>query len=684
MAGAVESLAGLAAAAALGTAQGIVREDDDLSVRARAWFTEAWSSPLWVAFRREAEEDLGFYTAAQGGQWSKDGSKEDLERIKSQGRAWVSINHVQAMVDILAGFERQNRFDPKVEPQGGEDEDDARLMTWLLKFIREQANASAVESNRFEEGVITGMSALYVRIDWTADPVNGTIELDRLTPGEDVIWDAAWVKDDLSDARYVLIFKRVFVKDLMAQYPDHAEVIRGALTAADALVKDGGKLSEFDARDSYGSVRAHADDAALARLFYDATEDQVLVLEAWYREYEDVWIVSNKASGQVHEAESGEAAKGVAASDPENLTAIRRQRRVIKMGVTLPAAYLTLEEDDTPYENDTQAYPVVPYIAKRWREEVYGLVRNLKDPQRVENKRESQILDLLARFANLRPMVEENSVLNPHTLAHVHDPSPVIVKPGHAFPTWYTPPLAELFRVLTSEGDRMKMAMREISGINTDLLGNRADDASGIAIARRQAQGQIIATVFFDNYRTFKRHVNERLARRIQQVFTSEQVFRLTNEVGERVVVTVNPLDARGKSRDEFARLQAGRAQSEGTRTFRNLQEFLKYDVRISEAPATPTMRSMQLLGLLEVLRTLPALGPILMEKIVELLDITGKGEIIQRLRQMLGMNGAGGQPGVGPGSTGGGQLEAGAGGPGSQPMMPTPVSGIGGGPGAA
>ena len=336
-----------------------------------------------------------------------------------------------------------------------------------------------------------------------------------------------------------------------------------------------------------------------------------------------------------------------------------------------------------------QAYPVVPYIAKRWRDEVYGLVRNLKDPQRVENKRESQILDLIARFANMRPMAEENSVLNPHTLAHVHDPTPVYYKPGHQPPSWYTPPLAELFRVLTSEGDRMKQAMREISGINTDLLGLRqTGDPSGIAIARTQAQGQIIATVFFDNYRTFKRHVNERLARRIQQVFTSEQVFRLTNEVGERVVVTVNPLDARGKTRDEFARLQAGQEPSEGKRVFRNLQEFLKYDVRISDAPATPTMRSMQLLGLLEVLRTLPGLGPILMEKIVELLDITGKGEVIQKLRQMLGIMGDGGQPGVGPGSTGGGQLEAGNTGPGGQPIMPNllpkPASGAGGVPGGA
>ena len=135
-----ESLVGLAAAAALGASQGAVTEDDSLALKVRAWFTEAWNSPLWVRYRREGEEDMKFYVGGEGA-WSKDGSTEDLDRINGQGRAAVSINHIQAMVDVLTGFERQNRFDPKVRAQGEEDEEDARLMTWLLLFVRAQCGA---------------------------------------------------------------------------------------------------------------------------------------------------------------------------------------------------------------------------------------------------------------------------------------------------------------------------------------------------------------------------------------------------------------------------------------------------------------------------------------------------------------------------------------------------------------
>ena len=658
----------------------------ELAIRARAWFIEAWNHDIWRRYRKQAAEDVGYYVGGEY-QWMKDGDKTDLEKLKKAKRATVSINHIQAQVDILTGFERQNRFDMRLLPQGEEDEGDAKLMTWLLKFVREQGDFSAVESEAFEDGVIAGMGAVDVAIDFTED-VSGKIGLELLTPGEDVIWDPHWTKADLSDARYVIKFRVTFLADLVAQYPDHETKIREAVRAGAGTFKPGapgGPLSEFDAKDAYGTVKAHAEEATLAKLLYDEASDSVLVLEPWYMEYESHWKVTNKASGAVYDAETESAAREVAKSDPENLTAVKRRRRIVRMGVVLPVANMTLEEDETPYENDDQHYPVVTYIAKRKRDDIYGTVRNLKDPQRVENKRESHALDILARLANLRLMMFSGSVENEADAKDQMSTEPLFLKPGHQPPSYLAPPIGDLIRALTVEADRMKMVMREISGINTDLLGLKSDDSSGIAIARRQAQGQIISTIYFDNYRRFKRIVAQRVCRRIQQVFTTEKVVRLTTDTGEEAVVKLNPLDLRGKTPEEVARLHAQQPDAMALGRPKILRDVaaLKYDVVISEAPSTPSMRQMELQGLLEVLKTIPGIAPDVIDILIELMDLPHKPEILQRVKQRMALMG---QPGVPtgvpasmPGSSGGGSVEVpgGIGGPapGGRPDVP-PVGG--------
>lgn len=610
--------------------------DMDMAVRVRAWFMEAWTHPLWVDYRREAEEDEGFYTGGED-QWKEGGSSESLRRLKGLKRATVSINHIQGLVDILTGFERQNRFDIKASPQSDEDEEGARLFTWLLKDVQEKADVHATSSDVFEDGIVKGLGAVEVAVDWTQDPARGDIIVEQRDPGVDLIWDPH-AKDwrRFRDCRYMIRYKQAFIEEVIAKYPKHEAALRAAADRLGVLAAEG-VSTDGPTGDAYGGVGdpIRSPDIA-APQFYDPKSRQVLLLEAWYEDFESVWVVVSKKGNQVLEAETGEAARDAAAADPKNLTAVRRMKRMIRMAVVLPATMHTLEEDDTPYDNDQQAYPFVVYTGKRKKNKVFGIVRNMKDPQRVLNKRESQLLDILIQQANARPMYEEGALENPQSLKDAWSMEPVITRPGHEKPGWYTPQLGDLFRILGGEGDRYKMFMRESSGINTDLLGMRADDASGIAIARRQAQGQVIATVWFDNYRHFKRELGQRLARRIQQVYTYERTLRLTNDLGEPMTVQLNPLE-----RDEQARLQ----QVDPRRKVLRDVSSLEFDILISEAPSTPSMRGMSLLAILEIIKTLPGLAPVFAEKVVELAEIPDKAELLQKVRQIIGGAAAGGPP---------------------------------------
>ena len=280
--------------------------EDTLARRARAWYLEAINHPLWKKYRLEADEDEGFYVGGEF-QWSMDSSMEDLRALKQENRAVISVNHIQPIVNVLRGFERQNRFDIKAAPQGEEDDDDARLMTWLLKFVQEQADIPEHMSECFEDGVIRGLSALAVEIDWTNNVVDGEITAERLKPGRDCIWDPYWKKWDLSDCRYFIRYKWAWVPDLIAEYPDHAEAIRTSVSAlqmrglrTEAVTTDGSIPG--GSSDGYGSTTLHPiEHLDLNRLFYDPEEQRALLLEIWYREYEPVWMVVDQETGHVEE-----------------------------------------------------------------------------------------------------------------------------------------------------------------------------------------------------------------------------------------------------------------------------------------------------------------------------------------------------------------------------------------------
>jgi len=626
--------------------------DTDFAARVRAWFVEAWTSKFWQNYRLYAAEDMGYYRGGDEA-WSFEGSTEDLEKIKAAGRAHLSINHIQAIVDVITGYERQNRYDLKTMPQGDEDSEDAELMTLLLKHEQEQVDAHAYSSECFEDTLIQGLSALEVGVDWTENPAEPRIILEKLVPGEDVLWDPSWTRPDLSDARFVLRFKTAWVEDVVAEYPEHEASIREAVGMLDVAIGEG-KLSEWSRTDGYGGTRSHPSESdSILNLFYDsAGGGRVMVIEAQYADYEDVWIVSDTKAGRVFEVDTGEAAREMAAADPKNLTAIRRRKRIIRTGTVLPALYETLEEGDTPYENDDQAYSIIPCIGKRKGEWAYGLVRNLKDPQRAENKRESQLTDLVAKMAILRLVYEENSLVNPAALKDPFSSEPIAMRLGHQPPAYLVPPLGEVVSVLKTLGDRNKMSIREISGINTELLGMETDQASGIAIARRQAQGQVISTVWFDNYRYFRRLLGKRLAKRIQQIYTMERTVRLVGPNGEEMLVTLNPADARELDADSFKKYREERMKIDPRPKILKDVSALKYDVIISEVPTTPTMRATSLLAILEILKVMPGLAPILMDVVIELAEIPDRARILQRVKDMMNPpTPEGGGPELGPGT---------------------------------
>src|SRR3990167_9272606 len=187
----------------------------------------------------------------------------------------------------------------------------------------------------------------------------------------------------------------------------------------------------------------------------------------------------------------------------------------------------------------------------------------------------------------------------------------------------------------------MKLAMREITGINTDLLGGKSDDTSGIAIARRQAQGQIISTVFFDRFKWTRMLIYKRLARRVQQILTTEKILRLIHpDTRDHATVSLNPAEAREMDPDRYQQwLEQKRNEAGRPYILRNV-EALDYDVTLSESPTTPSARATALLALLEIVGKMPAILPAVVDEILNLAEIPEKPKILRRVRAIMAQQG--------------------------------------------
>ena len=636
---------------------------DDVCAWTRRWYAEAYGHELWKRYTEWSEESERFYIGGEL-QWGK----EDAARLKAALRAMVTINHVQQNVRVLSGFERQNRLDLKTVPQGDEDSEAAQLMTWLLKFVQESTSCQDHITDGFEDGCIRGMYAWETGVDYTEDPVDGQVYVAGLKPGKDrdIIWDPHWSDYDLSDpvngARYVLKTTWAFSHDLVARYPTKKAEIEQA-GASLALIfqtmpgMDGGVTTDGPPADGYGSVSSHpVENLGTEQMFYSALDQRMLVIEVWYRTWEAHFLVADKKTGTVHEVDSMADARAMVQTDPKNLRAVERQVRKIQMATVLPAGWVVLEEPTTPYENDQSSYPFVVFTAERKGDYIYGAIENLKDPQRAENRRISQLLDILGRYANARPLIPKGSLVNPNVLENPADTSPIIYDPEKGEPKWFVPPIGELVRMLAQIAEAMKVDIREVGGVNLPLQGaSEQGGQSGIALARLQAQGQVLQTPYFDRLRRSRRLIGQRLCRRIQQVFTQEQVVRLTNDVGTSTLVRLNPIEFRDRPAPDAEEWQQFRQQqkAEGKPDVLRDVSALKYDVVISEAPSTPSARATALLSLLDIIEKLPMLAPALIDVIVELADIPDRQRVLDRIKaimaQQLGLAGGGAPPGPGP-----------------------------------
>jgi hypothetical protein len=558
-------------------------EAGDLIKEARERLQIAWEKDK--RNRQEAALDLKFIA---GDQWP-DAVKTARER---DGRPMLTINRLPQFLHQVTNPIREADLSIKTAPvDSNSDPQVAKVYDGLLKQIQYQSSMRTVIATAAEHQVGCGIGWVRICSDYAHDETfNQELRVKAIPNPLAVYDDPGAVEPDRCDSNWRFITQMMPKADFKAKYPKAAPV-------------------DVD-RPSDGLEG-----------IYWFTDDEVRVAEYWVRKPEKMTLAL-LADGQTVDLEK---IKGLPLQ-------IVRTRVVDCYKV---CQYLISGADvlEGPTEVPGKYLPQVPFIGMEVPVESgtyrMSLIRPVRDPQALYNyyrtaSAESIALAPKAPFIATAKMLERfqdqwstaNLKNRPFLLYDVDEAAP------GARPERQMPP--DMPASLVNEAMAAAEDMKGTTGIYDASLGGKSNETSGIAIDRRQIQGDTANYHFGDNVQRSLEHIGRILVDQIPHIYDTERTIRILGD---------------GDDKEEFVPINKHISTDPmtGQEIFLNDLSQAKFDIRVRVGRSADSKRLETAQFMAEFVNALPPEARMLvMDLWAKNLDTPGSDEIAKRLRNMV------------------------------------------------
>lgn len=512
-------------------------------------------------YQIKARKNEDFYFGG-GYQWDE----EVKAALESVGKPWLEENIIFPTVNTVLGYQTQSRMDIAYKPREESDQVTSDILTKLAMFIVDQNRFPWLESQVFADGLIQQRGYFDIRMDFEKN-LNGDISVNVLDP-LDVIPDPDAKSYDPVDWQDVIVTKWVPLDDIKLLYGlgtwrQVAKMIESSTGPDFGVQEFGQERNKFAALGTGSSF------------YKDNTgNEHVRILERQWYKLTSREFFYDLASGDLIPVPDGlteaEKKKMAKAQDSEII-----KRTVRRVRWTVSTQDVILHDDWSPYE----CFTIIPFFPYFRRGRTTGMVDNLIKTQEMLNKTFSQILHVVNTTANSGWVVDENSLVNMEVEELEErgaDTGLVLeVKAGRERPAKIEPnQIPTGLKDLLTTGIEL---IRMISGVSETFQGGKGPEVSGTAIQSRVHQSAIQLATPIDNLFRTRNMVAERVLQLIQQFYTEERTFLITEENTEDrepVSVTIN-------GEDEFGDII-------------NDVTVGKYDIVIADVPTQITFQNAQ------------------------------------------------------------------------------------------
>lgn len=543
----------------------------------------------------EAYEDLRFRRGTLQDQWTP----EALEARK--GRPCHVVNKLPQFIRQVTGDMRQMRPSVKVVPvDSGADIKTAEVRGGIIRYVENRSYAKHIYTTAADSQVTCGIGHFQIGTEYAdAGTFNQEIRVAGIEDSVSVIWDADSVMPTREDADHCFVPTDMTLTAFKKRWPK-AQASGFDITA-------NGQSGAFTnwSGDDYVRVAAYWKKKPIKRtlvLMPDGSIDDI--------------------TDQVNDAPKDQVADAFAYLTAQGARV--EQRDSYKVCHYLMTVSEILEESEWP----GMYIPIVPVIGEEVRigRDIYrhGIVRYARDLQRMVNYYSSAETEVIAlqpkapwigtkkMFQDHYDLWETANTENHPFLEYTTDPTAPGGKPERV-----QPPVAS--QAIQAGALNAANDMKAVIGIYDAGLGAKSNETSGVAIQRRQQEGDTGTFVYIDNFALAIQRAGQIINDLIPHIYDTQRQMRILGEDGKPDVVDIN----KPQIIDGMEKIQHDVTTG-------------SYDVMIEQGPSYSTKRQEAKDGMTAFIQAVPAAAGLIGDLYAESQDWPHAQEIGERLQEML------------------------------------------------
>lgn len=531
-----------------------------------------------------------------GDQWP------EFARQARANRPMLTINKLPQFLHQVTNDIRKNAPVLKATPVGdGGDPVIAEIYDGIISDIQYRSSAKNVYATGGYHAAACGIGHWRVKTSYQdEDTFDQELKLELIPYPLAVYWDPAASKPDRSDAMWCIVVDLVPTETFKLKYP-------------------GAQLS------SVNEVRTPTFSTGI----FWQTRDYVLVAEYWSKVPTKKTLTAFE-DGATFDTTNMNVMDLYQLQQQHGQVVRRREADTYKVGQSIITGSQVLSG---PNAWPGRHIPIVPVIGTEIPLERQiirkGLIHDAMDAQQLYNYYRSAAAEHIA-LAPKSPYLVTDTMIGKHkndwnTLHSAnkpfirYTPDPSATGQGGKPERVHAPePPQALWREAEIATDDLKAT----TGIYDASLGAQSNETSGVAIKRREAQGDTANFHYQDNLALSIEHTGRILVDLIPKIYDNARVVRLMSEGGEATMVAINQVlyDDSGRS-IMLNDLSVGR-----------------FDVRVTIGPSYQTKRLEAAQAVVELMQAVgPQLAPVLAPLAVKNMDIPEAEEAAKALERVLG-----------------------------------------------